>query len=304
MHNSRQSRSLSRSVRRLAHRQPLPQSFPERIVYLLEHGRRVPFTLLCSLLVIASLVGFHHYLVHSDYFEVEEIAFVENERLGESVLAAYLLRATGLETGVSALQVDCPRIESELLKLPEVQSVGAEVVWPDRVQVTVRERIAAGILVSSTGSHVYDRDGFLFAEATPADFLKPGLKILTGLDGMELTKGKSIPSEAFASVEHYLSVFQLSNPAMAAAISEINWNNDTGITLVFDSGERFSCGYRPPEKTGPVIERLLQETPADMVIRAASLHSDVYAMIRREPAPVAPITTPEGGLDPTWPYNN
>lgn len=298
---SSQSRSLSRSVRRLAHRQPVPTSFRERVAWFLERWRRLPVALLCSLAIVAALLGFHRYLVHSDYFQVVEIVYTGNERLGEGALANYLLREVGLEEGVSALQVKTARIEAKLRLLPEVESVSSHIMWPDRVAIDIRERAAAGILVTGTGSHVFDPSGFLFAEAAPADFADPRLPVLTGFESLETAVGALIPAGPLSEIRSYDAVFRLSNPTLHGRIAEYHWSDGIGLTLVFEGGERFACGRRPPEKTGPVIERLMEATPEDESIRVASLFSDLYATIERGPAPRAwppqPLLLPEGGMN-------
>lgn len=298
---SSQSRSLSRSVRRLAHRQPVPTSFRERVAWFLERWRRLPVALLCSLAIVAALLGFHRYLVHSDYFQIVEIVYTGNERLGEAVLANYLLREVGLEPGVSALQVKTTRVEEKLRLLPEVESVSSHIMWPDRVAVDIRERSAAGIVVTDRASHVFDEDGFLFAEAAVEDFANASLPVLTGFTSLEAAVGVVMPDHPLRTIQRYDAVFRLSNPRLHGRIAEYHWSDEVGLTLVFEEGERFACGHRPPEKTGPVIESLMDATPEDETIRTASLFSDLYATIERGPAPRSwppePHLVPEGGMN-------
>lgn len=277
--NARHSRSSG--VRRLPHRPPVPRAWKDRALHLAREIRLLPyFSLAGSIALILLTISFIRFAVYSDYFSVKEVAVAGNTRLTQDALLEFLATDTGVESGVSMMSIQPGNMEQRLQSLPEVRAAMVKREWPDIVRVDITEHVPEGLYISQNGSFVFDREGLIFAEATTPDFLDTSLILLTGLENTLLEKGSEIPAPVLARAREYQRVFSTAAPQIAADISEIHFDEKTGLSLVFHDGSRFLCGDRRPEEVGPMIESLLAERRRIAPrIDSANLYSDQYLTV-------------------------
>lgn len=274
--------SGSRHVRKLAHRQPLPRRAGDRIILAAERLRLVPKAALGLVLFLLVIADFHQYLIYSDYFAISRIEFSGGKRVSESRLRSYLASSAAVREGESLFTVNEGVLEDLLGRLPEVATARVERRWPDSLRVTIEERAPEGIFVTKEASYVYDREGSLFAHATPADFRNLNRPILSGLATMPITRGARLPQRELAMARQYIDLYKKAAPEVYQRLGEVNIDRQGGLTLIMGSGERFLCAFRPPQETGPIVESLLA-TPTDKApIDVANLVSDLYITLSRQ----------------------
>ncbi len=277
-----QASTHSRMVRRLTHRQPLPRSAAGRALFFVRRWPRLPMALLTTVVLIAGAFAFHRYLVNSEFFSLTEITLIGNRRLATPVLEGYLRRELGIEPGVATVLLDPGAIASRLRELPEVARAEATVLWPDQLVVDLGEREAAGIVVTPTGSFVFDETGLLFDHASATDFLDAELPVYTGFEAQALDEEGRLPAEALATLEMYRHTFAKAAPELHARVGEFHWSDEAGVTLVLDDGTRIECGTLPPEEAGPVLEELLAMPAYHGRLASATVYTTGYATVRLE----------------------
>ncbi|WP_104525372.1 cell division protein FtsQ/DivIB [Blastococcus atacamensis] len=84
--------------------------------------------------------------------------------------------------GAPLLRVDVAAVEDRVAKLPQIRSVQAARGWPDRIVITVAERIPVAVVGTAGRRSLVDADGVLFDTVTgdaprgvvPLDVADPG----------------------------------------------------------------------------------------------------------------------------------
>lgn len=276
-----------RTVRRRNHREPVPSGISHHLRRGLHLLGRIPWALPAAGLLVAIGVGVHHFLTQSPYFQIEEITLAGLERLpGEAVYHAMENHAFVME-GVSLFLADEALLRESIVRIAAVEEVEVRKVWPNRLEIALHEKVPMGILVSDSGSQVFDDEGLLFGEALPRDFRRGELSTLTGVGAEKLLEGKRLPPRAMEYFSRYQRVFSRASPETLAKIAEFHWDDDQGLTLWGHDGSRFHCGFRGPDEVGPLIETILRRredsSPGQAVI--ASLVSENTVAISDAPEP-------------------
>lgn len=79
-----------------------------------------------------------------------------------SLSAAEVRTSAGIAAGTPLLQVDTGAAATRVGRLPQVASVAVTRGWPDRVVITVRERVAVAVVGPQGQRSLMDRTGLLF----------------------------------------------------------------------------------------------------------------------------------------------
>lgn len=74
--------------------------------------------------------------------------------------------AAAVRTGTPLLQVDVGAVEARVRRLPQVAAVRAARGWPDRVVITVTERVPIAVVTQDGRRSLADADGVLFDTVT------------------------------------------------------------------------------------------------------------------------------------------
>ncbi|MEO8377186.1 MAG: FtsQ-type POTRA domain-containing protein [Candidatus Sumerlaeota bacterium] len=272
----------SRHVRKLSHRQPLPKRKGDLLILVTQKAKLFPLVFAC-IAAFAFIVGtFHHYLMNSDYFSVSKIEITGTHRLTQDQILRTINARAGLKRGDSIFLTSESAMQRALESVPEVDTASVRKEWPSSISVIIEEKQAMGILATTTGSYVYDGRGSVFANAKASDFRGIERPLITAMPTANVQPGYRIPPVDLARADQYIDVFTKASPALAKSISEFHFEPETGMTVVLAGGERFECGARPPQETGPAIESLLVPSASDAgPVLTASLLSNSYAIIRR-----------------------
>lgn len=246
----------------------------------LQRALKFPMTLLAAFAVIGIGGGVYHYTINSPYFEVDTITIGAAERISQGQLTEFLHYQCGISPGVSLLQVHEKEIAQALRHFPEIKQVAIRKEWPNALNISITEREAVGIFVSSTGSYVFDESGILFSRASAKDHRELEIPPLTGLPAEHLEIGLQIPEAKLALANRYHAVWSKASPELFAQLSEL-YLDETGVTLTLENGERFFCGMKAPEATGPVIESLLMSQADGRMIAHANLTAEEHITMTR-----------------------
>lgn len=83
-----------------------------------------------------------------------------------SLAAAEVRTSAGIATGTPLLRVDTAAAAARVGRLPQVASVAVTRGWPDRVVITVRERVAVAVVGPQGQQSLMDKTGLLFDTIT------------------------------------------------------------------------------------------------------------------------------------------
>jgi cell division protein FtsQ len=79
-----------------------------------------------------------------------------------SLSAAEVRNSAGIAAGTPLLRVDTGAAATRVARLPQVASVAVTRGWPDRVVITVHERVAVAVVGPQGQRSLMDRSGLLF----------------------------------------------------------------------------------------------------------------------------------------------
>lgn len=239
----------------IPHRSPVPV----RLSSWFEGAARnfrvwLPPTLLCTGLL--GFAGFFAaFLANDDYFKAEHISIVGRKRAPESELLARVESAAGEDD--LTLWTSDKHILDAVLGQPQVAKASVVRDWPNGITVTVREHEAAGIVTHASGAFLVSPEGILFDRATPVDLANWSGPLATGFGADQPGIGKKLNEEGWRTVGKSMEAIRAANPELHARLSELNWEPNEGLTLVFDDGMRALAGWRPISEVGPELEAFI-----------------------------------------------
>lgn len=264
-------------------RQPIRRGLKERVYRIWRGRKRIPILTLAFAWLLFLGYGLLDFLSQSSYFQLSTISIENVERLNSEDVKLYLREVAGVGEGANLLRISSAHLQKTLHQIPEVAYCDVVKVWPDRIDIYLEEREAAGILVSSNGALVFDDAGFLFSPASPSDFRDSDLSIISGLEKEDYEPGVSIDSETLSWLKTYQKTMTAAAPSLAGRISEYHIEGD-GLTLVLDNGVRYLCGTRPAETTGPIIEAIEKNYEDDEFTKAILVADSHVILSNGEPA--------------------
>lgn len=283
--------SSSAAVPRSTPRQPVPRMLPARVGFHVRRLPRIPLALLAMGLLAAGIAAFNQYLEETETFHLRDVLLIGGDRITKEHVLRHL-EGEGYGLGeMSLLHVSPRQVEKTLAMMTELETVTVERLWPDHLLVEITEHQPAGIYISDTGSYVYTEDGYLFARADGRDFNRLRGPFLTGLQEESLKPGTIIPQTAFAKARSYMDAFHGAAPDLYASLSEIRWEEEDGVTLLFRGGEQVRCGKLPPRETGPMVEALLRRRGAVPHFETARLLSPEHLVLGPPTARTSTDTT-------------
>jgi cell division septal protein FtsQ len=156
-----------------------------------------------------------------------------------------VMKMGGLQKGMSIFDIDAETVEAMIERQPWIKDVEARRVWPDAVNITVREReIAATVLVDGVLYHI-DRDGELFErhpENGPVDTV-----LITGLGEDLITENRELVEEELRRILQFVDRYdKLGLNVGKSTIGEVHRENGGGL-VVYTKTEareiRFGSGH-------------------------------------------------------------
>jgi cell division protein FtsQ len=117
-------------------------------------------TVLSVVLLAAPVAGGGLALLHSDWFAVADVGVDGTQRLDREDVR----NAIGVPPGMPLGAVEVDRVRRTVAAMPEVADVTVMRQWPDRLAVTLTERVAVGAVDDrEPGVLLVDASGFGFA---------------------------------------------------------------------------------------------------------------------------------------------
>jgi len=256
-------------------RQPVPRDPVSRARFYAERLpglSRVPWL---ALLFLAGAGGaFAHFVATSDYFRVKEWRVEGVERLSREET----LRLAQLDGDAEPhiLRYDADEAKRQLEQNPLVHVAEVRRAYPDRLEVVVRERTEAALLVADSGSFLVDADGVVFCSAGGEELLDEKLPILSLRDGTALQAGAKLPDDARDALFLYAETLARSDSRLSRDLAEVHWDSETGIVLTMRGGARLLCGRMPPAETLPRGEALARKLDGFGAAETADLRIDSH----------------------------
>ena len=210
--------------------------------------RRLKSALFTGLgLLFISLAGYGGYsLANSSFFDLQEIGVEGNV----SVSREELVELSGLSTGMNLLKISRQQAAESLLTHPYIKEAVVSVSLPDRVEISVTERLPMA-LISGDGRYlVLDESGCCLAEvglAAAESWPLPGIRC--NADAMDLLPGEQTEDKGVLAA---LVLIQKLDPFFLENILEFEAPSAERLAVINMDGLRVYFG--PPED----LDRKLQ----------------------------------------------
>lgn len=197
------------------------------------------------------------FLFESPYFQARDIHIEGIEGEAAAALSAQL-ESIAAENSLFLLSPE--RLRARLLSAPGLRDIEVRRKFPNRLEITARERHPAAILLASRTA-LLDLDLHVIAFLEPEEFLNSPLPILTAEPEPVLRLGETVQDGRIAGAWRAVSILQRRAPQIAARLSQTHCDAAGGLTLFFEGGAEVRLGVRPLRETLPVLEALwLAET--------------------------------------------
>ena len=208
-----QSRHKRRSGRRFAERP---------IVFLFE-------TVICIGILAAAGYGIHRFLYRSEDFLVKTIS-VEG---ANELRPAEIVRAAGITTADSIMQIDVGAVESRVRALPSIKSCKVTRRFPDTVAITVTERSAIATLMVNNHVFEIDPDGTVLRELiSSAVHEGPYISNVPNLDVVEV--GQRLTEPALTAALEVWMAFSNTTIGHEVKVSELSASSPNDIRMYVD----------------------------------------------------------------------
>lgn len=192
-------------------------------------GRRIRS--LHLLLAMAAILVFlaggtfcYHRLAASDVFRLTELS-VHGNRI---VARKKIIEQSGLHQGVGLLGFDLSAAQNRIEKLAWIDTASLKVIWPAKVEITVREHRPLALVQEHGGLSYLDGRGRVFARLEPGQELD--FPVITGLPAAEEMdeEGQSLRDKAIA----LLRLAARGNAILPIqAISEVHCDPGRGLVV-------------------------------------------------------------------------
>ncbi len=156
-----------------------------------------------AVVVVLLVVGGGLWLVYfSSYLSVRGVQVTGTELLRP----AQVERAAAVPTGDPLATVDLDRIRARVEALAAVRSADVTRQWPDRVRISVTERVPVAVVEITGKLHGLDEDGVVFRDYAKAPVGLPRIETSAGTGSDALREGAlvvaALPDDLAAKVDH------------------------------------------------------------------------------------------------------
>ncbi|MEW6501696.1 MAG: cell division protein FtsQ/DivIB [Thermodesulfobacteriota bacterium] len=111
----------------------------------------------------------------SEFFQVTAIRIQGNQRVTKN----QILELSGVDIHTNLLALDLDEVKSRIEGHEWVESAEVDRNWPNRLQITIRERVPVALISLKEGLFYLDRQGVAFAKVLPPEDLD--YPVITGL---------------------------------------------------------------------------------------------------------------------------
>ena len=170
-------------------------------------------------------------LASSDIFRLTELSVSGNHKVSRQ----QLIEKSGLRQGMNLLGFDVRAAEARLHQFAWVRDAHVRIVWPSRVEISVREREPLALVCMAgkkQGNLFYlDQNGYVFAPVLPGQDVD--FPTLTGnLAALGLEKKQVRPDTPVAGALAFLRLAARGNAILPAqAVSELHVDADQGLIV-------------------------------------------------------------------------
>ena len=210
------------------------------------YGRRgrggVRFLLIVAVLCVAAL------LIKSRVFTLREIVVQGNEAWSDAEIAAL----SGLILGEDTLKIEKSRIKGNFLRNHYVELIEMDILYPDRVLLTVRERQPRAAVNCAGVILVIDAEGVILERMAS---MPAGDLITVSMNASLSAQGRTIES----SKSGELDLSELDAQGMSGLVSEINVRDRFNLYMVSNTGVQIILGEKDDMADKLVLARLVLE---------------------------------------------
>lgn len=119
-------------------------------------------------------------LERSEFFQVTAIRILGGQRVTKN----QVLELSGVDIHTNLLALDLDEVKSRIESHEWVEVAEVDRNWPNRLQITIRERVPVALVSLKEGLHYLDRQGVAFAKVLPPEDLD--YPVITGLSREQL----------------------------------------------------------------------------------------------------------------------
>ncbi|MBX7148854.1 FtsQ-type POTRA domain-containing protein [bacterium] len=231
--------------------------------------------------VIVLVVVLYRFFAYSNFFKIERV--MVNGHLTHTT-PQEILALTGLSVDNSLFSVDLPQVIHNVKREPWINFVSVRRIFPDKIVLDVVEYVPSAILALKDGSgsrsyFLVNEDGKIFKSIKNVNEYK--LPVVTGFEKEKLEKFPNFFASKLNSVFQFLKDFNMKEGLEDVKVSEINYNDTDGLTLVCNTSKNpqnkiqiyFGVGDYAPKFSS--LELFLKQTEQEGVVyRRVDLHVD------------------------------
>ncbi len=224
------------SSKKKKRRKQQPLTFAERF-----KRTTMTFVRLVAVLAVICLVAFigrafYYFLLESEYFRVEEVVIDTEDaetthEISELVGAEFLKDQNIFRVSTESLK---NLLETEMPKLADVQ---VKKVYPSTLKISARVREPL-VYVSAKNIYLIDKEGMVIEKIGRAETDLPDLPFISGLESSKVQRGRKITDDLLATSLEVLIILKKVKPRICSKISEINANEEQGLTVVMLDGTK------------------------------------------------------------------
>jgi len=209
---------------------PVQGALPPRRPVAPPTRRKGPFIALAFAVVALTLSLAGRRIIATGYFEVQKIEVAGTTMVSEDAVRA----ATGV-IGKQFWKVDTTAVAAAVQQVPGVRAARAERAWPNRLSLTVDERVPAAIWRSGAAELVVDEDGYVLERPVMG-----GLPAISDLDGSAVPNaGERVDGDAVRLAMQLVSALPV---AVGQRVGRFEYRSGTGLDVVTSGGLRVHFG--------------------------------------------------------------
>jgi cell division protein FtsQ len=209
-------------------REPMPMPYPQQQVG--PSLRSWVVTKLLALILLFGASGLLYHVAASDGFRIERVVVV-----GSQLVPSAEIERTADVAGLNIFWVREEEVGHRLQGIAAVQSARARTVLPDRLEVRIVERAPVAVWQNGGMSYLVDAEGRVL-RATDVAVALPTIR---DVGAEPVAMGGSIDRAALTTM---FRLQQLLPRVAGLTPKELEYGQDTGVTVITDGGPRIRFG--------------------------------------------------------------
>ena len=209
----------------------------------------VPWRLIVALVPVVFVAGATYAVMESSLLTVQKVEVSGAVSLDQASLA----QISGLQ-GKSMLSLPDEGARRRLMAIPSIHSVDIDRQWPNKVVITIGERLPVAFWSVAGHDFPVDAEGTVLSAGTPEGAVP---RIVEVTPGRVLNPGDRVHPDAVAFARRIMAE---SPRFLEANVAELEYKEGVGVTVIFEGGMRVTFGdERSYEYKIAVLSQLLQE---------------------------------------------